>query len=240
MVDPVIIGNATLYLGDCRDILPTLGKVDTVVTDPPYLVSKGGFASNLQLDGGFGGWMKDYGNGGDIVLCDLNFSDWMPVVFSALSEQAHAYFMTNGRNLSAMQAAGEDAGFRLHTVLVWDKRAALPNKYYQNVTEFGLFMFKGKAKTINNPGSKNLVSIFQRDESEHPTEKPVELMRYWIGNSSAPDEMILDPFMGSGTTGVAAVQMGRKFIGIERELKYFDIACKRIEDAQKQGDLFIS
>ena len=240
MTEPVIIGSATLYLGDCRDILPTLGKVDAVVTDPPYLVSKGGFASNLQLDGGFGGWMKDYGNGGDIVLCDLNFSDWMTVVFNALGDQAHAYFMTNGRNLSAMQAAGEDAGFRLHTVLVWDKRAALPNKYYQNVTEFGLFMFKGKAKTINNPGSKNLVSIFQRDESEHPTEKPVELMRYWIGNSSAPDDMILDPFMGSGTTGVAAVQMNRHFIGIEREPKYFDIACKRIEDAQKQGDLFIS
>jgi site-specific DNA-methyltransferase (adenine-specific) len=240
VTEPVIIGSATLYLGDCRDILPTLGKVDAVVTDPPYLVSKGGFASNLQLDGGFGGWMKDYGNGGDIVLCDLNFSDWMTVVFNALGDQAHAYFMTNGRNLSAMQAAGEDAGFRLHTVLVWDKRAALPNKYYQNVTEFGLFMFKGKAKTINNPGSKNLVSIFQRDESEHPTEKPVELMRYWIGNSSAPDDMILDPFMGSGTTGVAAVQMNRHFIGIEREPKYFDIACKRIEDAQKQGDLFIS
>jgi site-specific DNA-methyltransferase (adenine-specific) len=92
MPEPVIIGNATLYLGDCRDILPTLGKVDAVVTDPPYLVSKGGFASNLQLDGGFGGWMKDYGNGGDIVLCDLNFSDWMPVVFNALSDQAHAYF----------------------------------------------------------------------------------------------------------------------------------------------------
>jgi site-specific DNA-methyltransferase (adenine-specific) len=239
MVEPVIIGNATLYLGNCLDIMPTLGKIDAVVTDPPYLVSKGGFASNLQLDGGFGGWMKDYGNGGDIVLCDLNFSDWMPVVFNALSDQAHAYFMTNGRNLSAMQAAGEDAGFRIHTVLVWDKRAALPNKYYQNVTEFGLFMFKGKAKTINNPGSKNLVSIFQRDESEHPTEKPVELMRYWIGNSSAPDDMILDPFMGSGTTGVAAVQMNRHFVGIEREPKYFDIACKRIEDAQRQGDMFI-
>jgi site-specific DNA-methyltransferase (adenine-specific) len=70
-------------------------------------------------------------------------------------------------------------------------------------------------------------------------QKPVELMRYWIGNSSAPDDMILDPFMGSGTTGVAAVQMGRKFIGIEREPKYFDIACKRIEDAQRQGDMFI-
>ena len=81
--------------------------------------------------------------------------------------------------------------------------------------------------------------MFQRDESIHPTEKPVELMRYWIGNSTHQGQIVLDPFMGSGTTGVAAIQMGRKFIGIEREPKYFDIACKRIEDAQRQGDLFM-
>lgn len=239
MSGPVTIGRATLYLGDCRDILPTLGKVDAVVTDPPYLVSKGGFASNLQLEGGFGGWMKEYGNQGDIVPCDIEFAEWMPLMFEALAEQAHAYFMTNGRNLSAMQREAEDSGFRLHTLLVWDKRAALPNKYYQNVTEFALFMFKGKAKTIKHPSSKNLISLFQRDETPHPTEKPVDLMGYWIGNSSDEGQTILDPFMGSGTTGVAAVQMGRDFIGIEREPKYFDIACKRIEDAQRQGDLFL-
>lgn len=204
MTSPVTIGNATLYLGDAREIVATLPKSDLGCTDPPYLVSKGGFASNLQLEGGFGGWMKDYGNQGDIVDCDIDFSEWLPLAFEALSERSQAYFMTNGRNLKAMQQAAEDAGFRFHTLLVWDKRAALPNKYYQNVTEFGLFMFKGKARTINDPGSKNLVSIFQRDVSTHPTEKPVELMRFWIGNSSRAGDQVLDPFMGSGTTGVAA------------------------------------
>jgi len=74
---------------------------------------------------------------------------------------------------------------------------------------------------------------------DHPTQKPIGVMRWCIGHLPVPNETILDPFMGSGTTGVAAVQMGRKFIGIEREPKYFDIACKRIEDAQRQGDLFI-
>lgn len=233
------IGRATLYLGDCRDILPTLEAADLVCTDPPYLVSKGGFASNLQLEGGFGGWMKEYGNQGDIVDCELAFADWMPLVFAALNERCQAYFMSNGRNVKAMQVAAEDAGFRLHTLLVWDKRAALPNKYYQNVTEFGLFMFKGKARTINDPASKNLVSIFQRDESKHPTEKPVELMRFWIGNSTQSGDIVLDPFMGSGTTGVAALQLGRGFVGIEKDADYFDIACKRIEDAQRQGDFFV-
>jgi DNA modification methylase len=238
VIEPVIIGRATLYLGDCRDVLPVIRGADLVCTDPPYLVSKGGYASNLQLEGGFGGWMKDYGNQGDIVECNLEFSEWMPLVFAALKDRAQAYFMSNGRNVKTMQSAAEDAGFRFHTLLVWDKRAALPNKYYQNVTEFGLFMFKGKARTINDPASKNLVSIFQRDETPHPTEKPVELMRYWIGNSSQAGNTVLDPFMGSGTTGVASLQAGRCFIGIEKDERFFAMACKRVEQAQRQGSLF--
>lgn len=233
-----IIGNATLYLGDAREVLPSVTGVNCVCTDPPYLVSKGGFASNLQLEGGFGGWMKDYGNQGDIVDCDIEFSEWAPLVFASLADRAHAYFMSNGRNLKNMQIAAEAAGFRFHTMLVWDKRAALPNKYYQNVTEFGLFMFKGKARTINDPASKNLVTIFQRDETAHPTEKPTELMKLWIGNSTIAGDVVLDPFMGSGTTGVAARQLKRRFIGIERDANWFDIACRRIEDAQRQGDMF--
>jgi len=238
-VKKVIIGNATLYHGDCLEIMQTLDKVDAVVTDPPYLVSKGGFASNLQLEGGFGGWLKDYGNQGDIVKCDMGFDDWAQLVFSALSDKCQAYFMTNGRNIKDMQTALEGAGFKLHTVLVWDKKTALPNKYYQNITEFCLFMYKGKAFTISDPASKNLVSIFQRDESTHPTEKPIELMRLWIANSTQRNDQVLDPFMGSGTTGVACAKLGRKFIGIELDETYFNIACERIQAAYDQPDLFI-
>lgn len=234
-----IIGDCRLILGDAMDVLPTLSGIDAVVTDPPYLVSKGGFASNLQLEGGFGGWMKDYGNQGDIVRCELAFDDWIPLVFASTRRNCQVYFMSNGRNIKAMQSAAEDAGFKLHTILVWDKRTALPNKYYQNVTEFALFMFKGRARTINDPSSKNLISIFQRDESSHPTEKPVELMASWINNSSARGEVILDPFMGSGTTGVACVKLGRKFIGIEISEDYFNIACERIRKAYAQPDMFI-
>jgi DNA modification methylase len=232
------IGDCVLYNADCRDVLPTLGDVDCCVSDPPYLVSKGGFAANLQLGGGFGGWMKDYGNQGDIVLCDIEFSCWLPLVYQCLTANAQVYFMTNGRNIKDMQTAAETAGFRMHTLLVWDKRAALPNKFYQNVTEFALFMFKGKARTINDPSSKNLVSIFQRDVSDHPTEKPVELMELWSRNSTKLGDTILDPFMGSGTTGVACVNLGRKFIGIESDPKHFDIACRRIAHAYTQPRLF--
>lgn len=229
----------TLHLGDCRDVLPQIKEAAAVVTDPPYLVSKGGFASNLQLDGGFGGWMKEYGNQGDIVACDISFDEWIPLVFAALRSNAQSYFMSNGRNIKAMQAAAEAAGFRLHTLLVWDKRAALPNKYYQNVTEFALFMFKGRAFTINDPSSKNLVSIFQRDESDHPTEKPVSLMEMWIKNSTKAGETVVDPFMGSGTTGVAAIRLRCDFIGVELDEKYFETACRRIGAALKEPVMFV-
>ncbi|QKC99201.1 DNA-methyltransferase [Mesorhizobium sp. NZP2298] len=232
------IGDCTLYNGDMRDIVPTLSSVDCIVSDAPYLVSKGGFAANLQLEGGFGGWMKDYGNGGDIVKCDIKWSDWLPIVYAALKDDRQAYFMSNGKNLKAAWAAAEAAGFDLHTILTWDKRSALPNKYYQNVTEFTLFMRKGKAFTIRNPASKSLVSIFQRDESSHPTEKPTELMSLYIENSTWSDWVVLDPFMGSGTTGVSCVQSGRPFIGIELDETYFDMSCRRIEAASRKPNMF--
>lgn len=235
-----VIVDATLYLGDSLEIMPSLsGVADCLVTDAPYLVSKGGYSSNNQLEGGFGGWMKDYGNGGDIVPCDLQWSDWMQLAFATLKTDRQAYFMTNGRNLAQAQIAAEAAGFDLHAILVWDKRAALPNKYYQNITEFTLFMKKGKAFTINDPASKNLVTLFQRDDTKHPTEKPVELMQLYIGNSTQPGQVVFDPFMGSGTTGVAAKRTGRGFIGIEREENFFDMACERIA-AQRQPDMFLS
>lgn len=234
-----VIGDCRLILGDAIEIMPNLvGVADCLVTDAPYLVSKGGFASNNQLEGGFGGWMKEYGNGGDIVACDLDWSDWMGLAFSVLKPDRQAYFMSNGRSLARAQIAAEAAGFELHTINVWDKKTALPNKYYQNITEFTLFMRKGKAFTINDPASKNLVSLFQRDETSHPTEKPVELMLQYISNSTKPGELVVDPFMGSGTTGVACARSGRKFIGIEQDPKWFDIACARIA-GQRQAEMFI-
>ena len=230
------IGDATLYLGDCTDIVPSLQAVDCLVTDPPYRVTSGGFG---DLEGGFGGWIKDsYDNKGAIVACDLTWSDWLPVVARALRPNAHAYIFSNDRNLPAAQAAAEAAGLEFHRLLIWDKRAALPNKWYQQTCEFVLFMRKGKAFMIADPSSKSLQSIFQRDESDHPTEKPAELCELYVSNSARRGETVLDPFMGSGTTGVACARLGRKFIGIEIEPRFFDTACRRIETATRQPRLF--
>lgn len=226
----------TLYLGDCREILPTLKPVRCLVTDPPYRVTSGGFG---DLEGGFGGWIKDsYDNKGAIVECDLDWSDWLNLVPAALSESAHAYIFSNDRNLNVARAAAEAAGLQFHRLLIWDKRAALPNRWYQQTCEFVLFMRKGKAIMINNPSSKSLHSIFQRDETPHPTEKPVSLCRLYIENSSGIGDVVLDPFMGSGTTGVAAVQAGRGFVGIELTTQWFDVACRRIAAAACAPDFF--
>lgn len=173
MSNPTIIGDCTLYQGDCLEIMPTLGKFDAVVTDPPYKVTSGGFG---ELEGGFGGWIKDsYDNKGSIVQCELDWGDWLPLIPAALRDSAHVYIFCNGRNLSIARSAAEDSGLQFHTLLVWDKKTALPNKYYQNVCEFILFMRKGKAFTIYEPATKNIQSVFQKDESPHPTEKPAQL-----------------------------------------------------------------
>lgn len=232
----VTIGACRLLLGDCLQIMPMITGVKAAITDPPYRVTSGGFG---DLEGGFSGWIKDsYDNKGAIVACDLDWPDWLNLIPATLQDEAHVYIFSNDRNLTLARAAAEDAGLQFHRLLIWDKRAALPNRWYQQTCEFVLFMRKGRAFMINDPSTKALQSIFQRDESSHPTEKPVELCRLYIENSSAPGDTILDPFLGSGTTGVAAVKSGRSFVGIEIDEKWFDVACERIEKAYRQPDIF--
>ena len=206
-----IIGRARLILGDCRDVLPTLGKVDAVVTDPPYGIAKvwqGGFSDKH-------GWGKA---GNDAALRN----EWDESVPSndtlALVLAAGAEVIIWGGNYFNLPPS--------RCWLVWNK------------PERGFSLAEAELAWTNRD---NVVRVCDapRSESdrEHPTQKPVKVMRFSI--DKVKGQTILDPFMGSGTTGVAAVQMGRDFIGIEREEKYFDIACRRIEQAQRQGDLFI-
>jgi len=203
------IGRATLYLGDCRDILPTLGKVDAVVTDPPYGIAK-------VWQGGLGhGWGKareqsELRNEWDEAIPS---ADTMALILAAAPE-----IIIWGGNYFNLPPS--------RCWLVWNK------------PERGFSLAEAELAWTNRD---NVVRVCDapRSESdrEHPTQKPVKVMRFSI--DKVKGQTILDPFMGSGTTGVAAVQMGRDFIGVEREERYFDIACRRIEQAQRQGDLFI-
>lgn len=229
-----IIGNAVLYLGDCREVLPTIGKVDAVVTDVPYQLESGGCTGQM-MGGKFD--PSVYDNGGDIIPVDIEFSEFMPLLADALSD-GHAYFMVNNRYVARVENAALAVGFRFHNWLVWDKSTGTPNRWYMKNCEFTLFVFRGTAKPINDCGARQLIKCPNVIGGQHETQKPVALMAHYIGNSTAPGQIVLDPFMGSGTTGVAAVQMARRFVGIEREPKYFDIACKRVDDAQRQGDMF--
>ena len=197
----VEIGNATLYLGDCMDVLPTLPKVDAVITDPPYGI---GIAANPVRQ----------------AHEKLDWDSSVPdscVINSVVS--AGELAIVWGGNYFALPPS--------QCFYVWDK--VQPQDFSLAMCEQAWTNKKGPAKLYR----QSVLSY----RKEHPTQKPIELMKWCIEQAGIP-QTILDPFMGSGTTGVAAVQMGRQFIGIEREPKYFDIACKRIEDAQRMGDMF--
>lgn len=223
MVEPVVIGRATLYCGDCRDILPTLGKVDAVVTDPPYGI---GVDSAMAKQGG-----TQYGAAA-AAKRHYEATDWdaAPPDADLLREviAASRWAILFGGNYFGLPAS--------RCWLVWDKENG-ENAFAD--CELAWTNLDKPVRRIRHMWN-GMIRKGQEERSDHPTQKPLGVMKWAIGHVPVPAETILDPFMGSGTTGVAAVQMGRDFIGIEREPKYFDIACKRIEDAQRQQDLFIS
>lgn len=242
MSEPVRIGRATLYLGDCRDILPTLPKVDAVIGDPPYSVSIAG-ASVVSRPG------KGIRNL-DFFAGD---SDWQAM--TAIVVEAYRLAITSNpktviawcghRQIGPLVEMLEGAGYSTR-LLFWRKRCpppAPPGAGFSQAVEQAVYAYlPGRAWN----GGQYDFNVFDADsyrfgqpgKVDHPTQKPLDLMKWnvrWLTNEG---DVILDPFMGSGSTGVAALESGRDFIGIEREPKYFDIACRRIEQAQRQGDLF--
>ncbi len=238
MGSPVTIGPCTLYHGDAMEILPTL-KADLIVTDPPYkLTSGGGSPRNGQsrMSGKFN--PKEYNNNGNIVECDIKWSDFMPLLYNTLNENGHCYVMCNNRNIRAMLNAAHKSGLKFHNMLVWDKGNATPNRWYMKNCEFTGLFYKGRAFYVNDCGAKQLLYVPQEPYGGHPTPKPAMLMRHYIDQSSQPGQTVLDPFMGSCSTGEAAIRAGRKFIGIEKDKKWFDVSCERIEksiDERRQG-----
>lgn len=220
-MEKVIIGKAELYLADCMDVLPTLGKVHAVVTDPPYGIGENGERSSRT---------KNRGRWNNPKPVDYGFVEWdkKPLDLSVINAvlEAGTYQIIFGGNYYALPPTS--------CWLVWDKLNG--NNDFADC-ELAWTNLNKAVRRI-----QFLWNGFQRQNNEkrgdHPTQKPIGVMRWCLSHLPDDAQTILDPFMGSGTTGVAAVQMGRKFIGIEREPRYFDIACRRIEDAQRQVDIF--
>ncbi len=206
------VGDATLYLGDCREILPLLPKVDAVVTDPPYGIGADAAAAKNE---GKWGW-KNYGK----TAWDNERPP--PETLAALLAHGKEQIVWGGNYFTDILPP-------TMRWLIWDKGQA----------DFSLADFE-MAWCSQQKAARRLVYARAKavlDGKVHPTQKPIEVMEWCIGFLETKGT-ILDPFMGSGTTGVACAKLGRKFIGIELEERYFSIACKRIDDAYRQPRLF--
>lgn len=160
---------------------------------------------------------------------EIKFSDWLPDVYRVLKNDTHCYIMINPRNYMELQQEAEKVGFKFQQMIIWAKNNSTPNKYYLNSFEIILMLRKGRAKNINNMGTKNILFVPNiMGNKKHPTEKPEALMKILVENSTKAGDVVLDPFMGVGSTGLACKHNGRSFIGIEIDEKYYKIAEERI------------
>ncbi|MGK7653173.1 DNA-methyltransferase [Roseovarius sp. B08] len=243
----VIIGPCRLILGDMRDVLPKIeARADMIMSDPPYRLTSGG--RNGLMSGCLGA--ETYDNSGALFEM-VEWTDMAPLMFAAMADDSDAIIMTSDREMQDARAALQAAGFGFHRVLVWDKITATPNRWFMPDCEFGLYMWKGRARAIRDCSTKAKIRCPQRDVSQHylpadlppgeraahPTEKPVPLMASWIANCTDPGGLVLDPFMGSGSTLVGAVRSRRRAIGIERDPKWFHVACERVREAVGSGEV---
>lgn len=224
-----------LRCGDCLELMKDITdeSIDLVLTDPPYKIVQGGCTNKaVRFTGTTFNQLK---TGTLFRENNINFSDWLPDIYRILKKDSHCYIMCNDRNLKQLLVECENVGFKLLNVLVWGKSKHSPNRYYMKNCEFIIMLRKGKAKNINNMGAKQLLLVNNVDNKKHPSEKPIELMKILIENSSNKNDMVLDPFMGSGSTGVASILTRRNFTGIELDEKYFNIAKERIEKISLEG-----
>ena len=214
MTNPVVIGDATLYLGDCREILPTLEPVDAVITDPPF-----GVGNFVQITGRKTGRGENVGK-----AVEWNEEPPRPEVFAEIKRLSTHRIIWGANFFNCFEDRGG--------AIIWLKGQEMPNFSKADIASCTHFQ---KTETVYIRWTN--FSVAHRAKTDHPCERPVELYE-WCINYLPKCDSVLDPYMGSGSSGVAAVQMGRKFIGIEIEPKYFDMACERIAAAYAQGRLF--
>jgi len=230
----------TLYLGDCREILPEIGKVDAVVSDPPYeavmqakwgVLSRNAPSSHVQHESlGF-----------DAI--DHMRADVAKAVAEVCQGWIVLFCMAEG--VRAWRDALETAGARYKRAMVWVKPDAMPQFNGQGPSvghEMLVSAWGGGGHSKWNGGGRPGTFTFTKNTqgAEHPTQKPLPLMLELVRLFSFENSLVCDPFCGSGTTGVAAVKLGRRFIGIEQDQKWFDLSCRRIRAALDAPDMFIA
>tara|TARA_Y100000310_G_scaffold265320_1_gene276298 strand:+ start:759 stop:1529 length:771 start_codon:yes stop_codon:yes gene_type:complete len=229
MTDWTEIGDARLACGDCLEILPFLEAVDHAITDPPYdhYTHEGALTKSERF--------KEFGIGFS-PMGDLSFLDLL------LAATASWVLMFCGLEMLGKYQSKHPKKYVRGAI--WDRISNAPqisgDRPAQGGEGIAIFHAQRKNMKWNGGGKAGMFRhLVERGEKVHPTQKPISLINELVTLFSYEDQTVLDPFMGGGTTGVACAKLGRKFIGIEIEPKYFDIACKRIEEAYRQGDFFI-
>ena len=218
-----VIGDCTLYLGDCLEVLPTLGKVDALIWDPPWGINFSEYSSHVDDADAYPDCISKA-----LVASERLVSDGWCVVFQG-AKRAWEWPRLIAREYRIMACAKNFTQILPGQGPIWS-------------TDFALFWPAGNPRVEHGRGRDYHVAITSNMSSRpkgHPCPRPLDQMTYVVRCFSEDGMAVLDPTMGSGTTGVACVKLGRKFIGIEIDEGYFDIACRRIENAYAQPDMFV-
>lgn len=238
----------TLHLGDCLEILPTLSGVDALITDPPY--SSGGQFRGDRTQKTSTKYIQTESQ----ITCRAEFSGdnrdqraflawssiWFGYALRCSNPGAIACIFTDWRQLPTMTDAVQCGGWVWRNLVTWWKPGIrMQRGRFSSSAEYVVYASSG-VPVEGERSPQNVISFAPvgGEDKDHIAEKPLELMETLIG-VTRPRALILDPFMGSGTTGVAAVKMGRRFIGIEIDERSFSIACRRISDTLKAPDMFV-
>jgi site-specific DNA-methyltransferase (adenine-specific) len=227
-----------LYNADCRDILPALGKVDVCLTDPPFGIET---QSNARSHKG-----KTFTDAAHRRCVGFKIDEYtLRLIFDSIGQITKRWTVANMEFRHAAKFAEHPPeGMRFVRMGCWVKNNGAPQftgyRPAQGWETIAILHAVGTRLRWNGGGSRAVWQTDVERANGHPTPKPLSLIQDWVRLFSDEGDTILDPFMGSGTTGAACVKLGRKFIGIETDPRYFKIACERIEQATRQLDLFVN
>lgn len=223
-----------IYNQDCMEVMRSLPNesIDLIVTDPPYKVTQRGSSGTMS-----GYWSTDVAKSGMVFEHnDIDIEEYLPEFYRILKQNAHCYIMCNNFNLPHFFEVIGKSDFHFVKLLVWDKQSKICGRYYMGQVEHIFMLRKGKDKPINDCSQSDFLSFSnsKREKDKegnnlHDSIKPIPLMQCLIENSSQQEEIIFDPFIGSGTTALACIRSKRHYIGCEIDPQYYKVALKRID-----------
>ena len=226
---------SVVYNEDCVEGLKRFSDnyFDLCVTDPPYELTSGGGSRDI-----WGGFFKssEYDNKGKLFEIPKP-EIWMAEIFRTLKEVADLYCFIYDKNLNYFLTTAFEVGFKLHNILVMVKDTHTPNRWYIKNCEYVLYLYKGKAKNINNMGDKTAINVQMPKNKIHPSEKPVSYIEKLIKNSCPKDGIIIEPFVGSGSCRLASYKYCR-FVGFEIDKNYYEAQEKRFQTFISQLRMF--